>query len=457
MFFICLIKYKILYLPHVINSQNNMKPIISFVASLYNRNIMKKIWCLLAIVLAFGFYSCSSDSPELPGEEPIDNPVEPDGDPSDSSPVIDLTDGEKLVVGIQNDFAYGFFAAVEESCDENIFISPVSLSMCLSLVSNGAEGSTKTQIISALGCDPENLESLNSLNSKLLSDLPSIDEETIVELSNSIWADDDFEVKQSFIDSSMDIYNAEYYVTDMWADESVDAINGWCDKKTHGLIKGITKNPLKICIFFMNATYFKGCWSKEFDKENTVKESFRNNDGTVSTVEMMNQYDQFSYAETGNMKLIRLPYGNGTYSMCVALSDDEISADDVRNAFENAIMGTYKVKLKMPRLDIKTQTDAAIQSFLRSLGVEDVFNPLAVNLSGINDECPAISSIRQSAAIKVDEQGTEAAAVNSVDMWADVNPAAIEEREFYMNKPFSFFIQENNTGVILFMGKVVKL
>lgn len=417
---------------------------------------MKKVFYTVMAVSALTFFSCSSDTPEIQGGEPgSDN----GGEESVENPryYIELSAAEKAAADYQNDFSFRFLAEAEKRGHDQLVLSPISLSMWMTTVSNGAAGESKAQIVRALGCDPDDVESLNRLNIKLLEELPEVDKETIVELSNSIWLDYGFTVKQTFIDNCMDACKAEFYDTDLYSGECVAAINQWCKDKTHGLIEDAVSNPMYSDVEFLNATYFKGLWTNKFDKDCTKEEEFRNLDGSVSTVDMMNQEVRCEYSEIGDIQLLRMPYGNGAYSMYIAMADREIFAEEMYDAFKNAEFTLPIVKLKMPRMDFKSEiSDKIIMDMLSSMGVVDIFDPLKADMTAMSDKNMAIGGVAQIAVIKVDEEGTEAAAITSLLGILGDEQAAPERKEFYMNKPFTFFIQENSAGVVLFMGKVRK-
>lgn len=410
---------------------------------------MKKTLCIVAAVSALSLCSCGSDNPELSGNEPGNE----SGKSENQNKEITLTAAEKEANECQNNFSFRFLEEAEKNIDGNIFISPISLSMYLSTISNGAIGESKTQIITALGCDADNIESLNDLNIKLLKELPAADTETTVEISNSIWSDVSFSVKQSFIDKSIETCQAEFRNIDLFSYQSVTAINSWCSEKTHGLVTGIIQCPPSIDIAFYNATYFNGKWKYRFDKENTEREIFTNSDGSVSTVDMMNQVATYEYSEYDGIKLIKIPYGNGSYTMNCAMADNGTSAGSILNAFTNAEFKTTKVVLKMPRLDATNLiAPNIISQLLKSMGVTNIFDSGKADFSAISDKATVASVPTQVVVFKVDEQGTEAAAVTGVV--TGLTPQQTES--FHMDKPFTFFIQENSTGAILFMGKVNK-
>ncbi len=389
----------------------------------------------------FVFTACSSNDEPGNGnnENGENNKVE-----------LTLSAKQEIALDCQNEFAYNLFENLLRD-DENLFVSPMSVSMVLSMISNGATGESYSQILNALGIESENEEDLASLNRLLLSELPSVDKAVNFSLSNSVWLNNDFNAKNTFIQKCENNYDAEIYKTDMYSAQVVDLINNWCNIKTNGLInKFITKAPC--CnIAFMNAIYFKGSWTSKFDKSKTKLEAFTNSDGSRSYVNMMHQTGSFEYGEYNGVKVVKLPYGDDAFSMIVAI--DKNGGNNSLEAIKNVQLYSVYTDLKLPRFEIENFIEGKMNEALKNIGITNIFEAEKSGLTEITNGIITISQIVQKAIIKVDEDGTKAAAITGA-----LDTSAVGDvTEMHINSPFTFVIKENCTGAVLFMGKVNKL
>ena len=155
-----------------------------------------------------------------------------------------------------------------------------------------------------------------------MSKIASIDKTTALSISNSIWTDYSFDFKDSFKKVNEENSNAEFFKADLSSFDAVNSINSWCDKNTNGMIKQFLFAPPCCNIAFFNAIYFKGVWSRKFSKSETKVSVFYNSDGSSSSPYTMHQTSQFEYAESGETKAIKLPYGNGAFNMIIAMNEN---------------------------------------------------------------------------------------------------------------------------------------
>ena len=237
-------------------------------------------------------------------------------------------------------------------------------------------------------------------------------------------------------------------------------INSWCDDNTKGCIPTLLEEPLdpSTSLVLINALYFKGIWAKKFDKKQTRENVFTNMDNSVSKVEMMHQTDSFNVWTGKKMDMVELPYGNDSFCMEVYLPH---RGEDLENCIRSLSQDTFfeirdkkskqKVHLGLPRMELRY--DTSIKKPLMNMGMTNAFGQ--ADFSGISDGAIKISDIQHITYIKVDEDGTEAAAVTAAYF---VNSAGPEQLvEFFVDRPFAYIIKEKSTGMILFMGRVVKM
>lgn len=375
---------------------------------------------------------------------------------------IELTVQEQAANRAQNAFAFTLFDKMCSMPDapDNVVVSPLSAAMCLSMVSNGVADATLSQMLSTLGA--ENLPDLNALNRVLNEKLPLMDRKVAVTMGNSVWLDKGFKANEPFIKDVKENYDTEVREILLSSTEAMKAINAWCSENTAGLIPEFLHDPLSqdSKMFIANAIYFNGKWASPF--ENTHREKFTDSDGTSSDVEMMVESREIMHANGNSCSMVAIPYGNGAYRMLLILSNErefsdctEVTNLDKFNMLRDALKIT-NVNLKFPKFTV--QQEFPLNKILYNMGMTDAFDANKANFSRLTSSSPLfISGIKQAIYIKVDEKGSEAAAVTGVDDWGDIGPIPGNPVNFFVNRPFVFIIEEQSTGAVLFMGRINKL
>ena len=397
---------------------------------------------------------------------------------NDRPKTIELTDAERSLVEQNSDFAFNLFRQARKA--ENFVISPLSITYALGMLNNGAEGITREEISQVLSGGRQtgyaDVATMNDFCHKMLVESALIDKDTRVSIANSIFFNGDrkdIELKSAFKDAAAAYYDAKPAVLSFSDEATLGIINQWATDHTDGMIRDLLKpedmNDPNLVSFLLNAVCFKGTWLNQFDEQLTKRQSF---DDMRSTVMMMTQTSEFLYAETDLYQSIVLPYGSmagkdlqaeaGAYQMTLFLPRHGKTLDDVLTAMNGknwnaAEYKRYEVKLSMPR--IETDTDQDLVEIMASLGMKNAF--LNYDGHGFWDFChfgdnedysdPCwISIMKQKAHLKLDEKGTEAAAVTVVAMLDKSMP---EYMEFIANRPFLYIISERSTGSIFFIGQ----
>ncbi|NJD02297.1 MAG: serpin family protein [Ruminiclostridium sp.] len=360
-------------------------------------------------------------------------------------------------------FAFNIFRQVNtEDSSKNIFISPLSISTALAMTYQGAEGTTREAMAKALELSGLNNEVLNESYKNLLGYLKQADSKLQLDINNSIWTREGKPIKKDFLALNKSIFDAYVTTLDFSEAKTADTINKWIDDSTKGKIKKMIDPPIPsdIIMYLINAIYFKGQWSEKFSKDRTFDSKFNSADGKISSIKMMSRNGTVDYAQGEDFKGVRLPYGKGKMAMYCILPEKgtDINAfirnmDFVRWAeIRSAISETKDVKLQIPRFNleygIKNLNDA-----LTSLGMGEAFSDNA-NFSGIGDSI-AISRVLHKAVIEVDEEGSTAAGVTVVEM--KETAVAMNPPEFIADRPFIFVIADDDTGSILFIGKLMSI
>ena|GEM_PF-113740 len=344
----------------------------------------------------------------------------------------------------------------EDDADKNVFFSPFSISMALSMVYQGADTTTKEAMAEALNYTGMSVEEINQSYMDHLSYFKKLYPQVELDVANSIWIRDNFEVEESFLSKNEEVFNSQNSFVDFSKDEACDVMNMWIYDATKGKIGNMINPPIDpgIIMYLMNAIYFNGSWMDQFDITQTKESTFTNINGEERIVPMMNKTDKYKYAETSEFRAIELPYGSGSVSMyCVLPETDNVN--DFISEFDNKKWNEIKrnlsmksnIKLSIPRFEIEYEPKE-IKEKLTDLGMGEAFS-LGADFSGIGNDV-WIDDVIHKAVIDVNEKGTEAAAVTIIGM-----PGTSMPDSFIADKPFMFVIADNATGSMLFMGKVV--
>ena len=234
--------------------------------------------------------------------------------PKDPVP-IDLNSTQIALIESGNSFAFDIFRLILENTDEskNVIISPLSISYALSMTLNGADGATRDAILEALRVTGLTPDEINGPYKELTKTLLSIDERVKMKIANSVWTENEFNVKKTFIDILTDYYYAESKSFDIDDPTAPDKINAWIEDKTEGLIKEmIDKLNDNTVMLLINAIYFKGKWKLQFDPDDTSEKPFYKPSGTQAGVQMMKQTEDFMVYSGNGFILAEFPYGQGS-------------------------------------------------------------------------------------------------------------------------------------------------
>jgi serpin B len=345
---------------------------------------------------------------------------------------------------------------LDNTKEANTFISPLSVSIALGMTWNGADGKTRSEMESTLKMSGISEKEINEYYQIMQNSLVKIDPSTKLNIANSIWYKDGFPIYQSFLDVNKEYFNAEVSALDFSDPKSLDKINDWCSKKTNGLIKNpLDRIPADAIMYLINAIYFKGIWSSEFNSKDTSEKDFVTSGGKTNKVDMMRQEQTFNYYEDDQAQYLDMPYGNKAFSMTVILPKQENTIESYLKDFDadewNAItesLSPREVQVYFPKF--KVQSKLELKDVLAIMGMPSAFDGEA-NFSRMSENDLLISRIIHSTYCDVNEKGTEAAAVTIIEMKEMALP---ENPVFYANRPFIFVIREKSTGVILFMGKM---
>jgi serine protease inhibitor len=366
---------------------------------------------------------------------------------------------DKNLVDTNTEFALNLFNGLaNEDSSNNIFISPISISIAMAMAYNGAIGTSQKEISNTLKFTGYNPDSLNNAFKLLLSSMSGIDEMVELYTGSSIWLKNDLEINKDFQYLAENYYNASINPADFDSSDTVNKINDWVSKVTEGKIKNIASpSSLKDEVMYLvNAIYFKGQWKDKFKQENTGEDDFFLADKSSKKVQMMNNSGKFDYYRGEKFQMLRMPYGRDKSAMYVLLPDEGFDINDLSASLTFQLLNNYilqssneEVILKFPKFDIDYSVN--LKKILSNMGINTPFDKDTADFGGI---APGlfISQIDHKAIIEVNEEGTIAAAATSFGMGA----TAARPVEFTVNRPFILFIRDDRTGNILFEGRIMQ-
>lgn len=400
--------------------------------------------------LFFAFPSCKKENPEVQrdNEKEIDQIKYP---PAEAM---------KMLLNGSNEFGMRLFKEIHKQEDkaENVFVSPVSVSMALGMTLNGASGATANDMRTTLDFSNISQQNINLTYRALLNDLPAIDPQVTVQIANSIWSNEQFDILQTFIDTNRYYFNAEVAALDFSDPASKDVINQWVSDATNGKIKELLDEVRNDHLMFLvNAVYFLADWKYKFDPNNTSPGNFQLLNGSNVQVDMMNSPDiPFEYYSNGSMELINLPYGNGQYNFTAILPPSTADLDNFIASLNSGDMlqwisqadTNHGMHLKMPKFEL--EYEIKLKNVLSAMGMEIAFSDNADFSKMAENLRLSIDQVAHKTYIKLDEEGTEAAAATSVGVVVTSLPPT-----FSLDRPFVYLIHEKETNALLFIGKMM--
>jgi serpin B len=322
---------------------------------------------------------------------------------------------------------------------------------------NGASGETRESILEALRQSDLSPDQINESYKYLTSTLLTIDKRVNVSVANSVWTENNFQVKKSFIDILTSYYDAESKNFDIEDPLTPGYINKWIEDKTNGLIKEtVDKLEDNTVMLLINAILFKAKWKSEFEVKNTVNRTFTTADGTVLNVPMMKQTADFKVYRGKDFTVAEFPYGQGNFVMDVILPDQGIQLSSLLPLITAANLSLWtgqmnetEVILSFPRF--KNGFKIKLKEILSDMGMEIAFSDFA-EFTNITDFPPLkINDVTHQAFIETNEEGTEAAAATVVEIGLTSMPQSLV---FNADRPFVYLIREVTTNTVLFMGRV---
>ncbi len=359
------------------------------------------------------------------------------------------------IVKASNKFGFKLFKKLN-SGNDNVFISPTSIYTALTMALNGATGKTYEEMASILNVDAMNLKQVNTLNLSLLNKLDELNPGVKLKIANSMWIDKKIKVNDQFIDNGKEYFNSE--IKNVRLDGSAVAkINSWVSDKTDGMIKKLLQSlPCAAAVVLLNAIFFHGKWKIPFKEKFTKKSPFNLPNGRRIRHPIMFQSEKTPYYETGDFQAIRLDYGEKRKAGIVILLPKE--GKSINNVYEKILengLTSIKFRKKKGRIYLpkfKVSYGAkSLKDALKSLGMKTGFTTNASFRNLSKSTGLMIDDVLHKAVIDLNEKGTKAAAATAI-VFKRTSFSGKRPFVFNANRPFLYFIRDNETGLVLFMG-----
>ncbi len=397
--------------------------------------------------------------------------IEPTVTPSPKPQVLTVQYADPQAIDPQllqanQQFSFKLFQAIQSSATptDNVFVSPTSVALALSMADNGADGTTRSAMNQALQLNGLSLAALNRSNAALKAVLETADPAVQVNIANSLWARQGLQFNPDFLKRNQDFYQAEVASLDFNQPDSVGRINNWVKDKTQGKIPQIVDRlKPEDQLYLINAVYFKGGWSVPFDKSATKSHPFTLADGKTKSVPMMSRRDRLSYYATPQFQAVSLPYGRGRWSLYLFLPRPNSNLTAFTKTLTAANWQTWMQGFRpqnglvqLPKF--KSESATELKSALTALGMGVAFDRDKANFANLwpsgAASASAIDQVKHKTFVEVNESGTEAAAVTSIGITTTSAQIPTQPFEMTLDRPFFTAIRDNETGTILFMGQI---
>ncbi|AWV90225.1 serpin family protein [Bradymonas sediminis] len=383
-----------------------------------------------------------------------------------ANPQVSESARQALVAG-NTDFALDLYREIAGE-DKNLFYSPFSISEALAMTYAGARGETAAQMAETLHLNTQQDQvhpAFNWLDAHLmnLGETPFNEGSEPFELAvaNSIWGQTGYHFEEAFLDTLALNYGAGLHTLDFNGahEASRQTINGWVEDQTNDRIKdlipaGVITKDTRLVL--TNAIFFKASWLHAFEKNDTAAGEFTRVDNSTLQVDLMEQTNFLKYAQMEGYQAVELPYDGGDVSMLILLPEDlaafEQNLDAATLSATVDALSVQNTTVTLPKFEFKL--DLPLGETLQDMGMTEAFSDDA-DLSGMTGTRELmVSDVVHQAFVAVDEEGTEAAAATAVVVGPGSEPP--EPVEFRADKPFIFMIRANQTGSLLFVGRVLE-
>jgi serpin B len=360
-------------------------------------------------------------------------------------------------IKVMNDFSWSLTDALDQESG-NMMISPASVFLALAMTLNGADGQTREDMLTALSASGLSLDDINEAARDWTIRLNRTDGVNKLSIVNSIWYREGFAADPEFLQRNADFYAAAARSLDFADSTSVDIINNWVNKSTNGTIKDILDSiDGDAAMFLINAIYFKAQWQTKFAYEDTSDGTFDSPDGPVN-VKFMKRSGSMDYLTMENAQGVLLPYSDGRFAMFALLPDEGKTPGDIisllnATVIEEMLDGREPKDIDLSLPKFTAEYKAELQDTLTALGMGIAFDGGQADFSLMQtgrEKNLYIGAVTHKTFIRVDELGTEAAAVTKVEMKFTSMPNF--DVTLHFTRPFLYSIIDLHTNLPLFIG-----
>jgi len=374
------------------------------------------------------------------------------------------------VAAADNAFGFRLLNAAQKAIPSgNVVLSPVSAALNLSMVLNGADGQTRQEMLATLSLSGSEVAAVNQANAQLIKIIRTPATNITLSVADSLWADSRrATLRPDYVKQMQAWYEAEVADLDFSNPGAAARINSWASKETQGRIPKVIDriDPAELALL-LNAVYFKGQWAQKFDKAKTQQRDFTLAGGSVKQVPRMMQAGRFDYFETPQMQAIRLSFAGGDLVMEVILPAKSSSLAALEAALTPGHWADWQAQyaprpgtIELPRFELKSHY--RLNEPLQALGMRRAFQPESAQLAGMFSTATGqpragrffISSVQQSTYWKVDEEGSEAAAVTTTGIRTAAVARPQQPFQMIVDRPFFCAIQDQRSGALLFVGAI---
>lgn len=381
---------------------------------------------------------------------------------------IELTRAEQAVYARDLDFGISVFKDIAkiEGSDNNLLFCPFSASLAFSLLSAGANGKTRQQLIRGLGFQGLDYADMASYYKKMSSGMMTASENVTVSFANAVWAE--CPLKEDFVTEAKKSYNAEIsYLSFGDAVNAAETINVWTGEKTCGMIKSIVsaQDIMGAVSVLENALYFNSKWT---DKGFGTKDAlFSTKDGKTGECKFftngIHSYMQSFFSD--NVSILKIPYEDGVFNFIVALPPKGKNISNFIASLSGEQWHNWNMKchgepvyFEVPCFDSECTMTSSFEEAIKNRGIIIPFDSQRADFTNMTDWQIFVGKAIQKTAIKVSEVGTEASASTAIVMalGAALDQPVVEPKRFIADRPFVYAIEEASTGTLLFIGAHVK-
>ena len=378
-----------------------------------------------------------------------------------------------VVAEATNKFAldlHKFLANRDQYANDNLFYSPASLLIAFAMTCYGARGNTAAEIMEILHVASVSSPDLNKSMKKFIDSLnKTSDKNNKLLTANRLFVQKGFEILKTYKKGTSEFYDAKLAQVDYIrnVEKARGKINRWVEKKTNDNIKNLIPPSGMLSadtrLILVNAIYFKSFWLSKFRHHKTFSGSFFVSQNEEIKVNMMYQEADFKYFESQELacQVLEMPYIGRKMSMVIYLPkeindlaklEEQMTYDNLEKSFSLLDASMGKVEVHLPKFKLTQQFD--LNDILSKMGAEEMFIPGKADLSGITAEPLFVSKVVHKAFVEVNEEGTEAAAATAIGMRFACMP--LPKPVFKADHPFLYLIRHNDSGAILFLGRLVR-